>query len=194
MRLGNKRTSAHGSPKLSTNAFWQPSGRLIGSAALEVESSEPAGCFLPLDELSIPLQEARWLGGTSPARALLGTWQDANAAQRFGLTVPKSGRLSFKWEAQSSVNNDQEAVFQLRLPQSLSNRVTLDLPQEKRASVDGGVVLRKPVPISAPQNSVFKALPGSHSPDRSWRWPSDRQLSTMDVSGSFRQETDVAHY
>ncbi|HEX3600723.1 MAG TPA: hypothetical protein VHU84_11310, partial [Lacipirellulaceae bacterium] len=110
-----------------------------GRWSISVEDGKPA--FLQLPNLSFLIREPRWQSGANlPVQ--IGAWGETGGEpKRFGVRVPKTGVIEFKWDAQSRSSNDEVDVA-WKVPPATKSRLILDLPDGMQPEIAGGAVLR----------------------------------------------------
>jgi hypothetical protein len=112
-----------------------------GHGRWKVELADDRPAFFSLDETSLVIRNAKWRGAANqPAR--VGWWaRGANEPLAHGLQVAQSGELAFDWHTLRSETAVEDFDFELRLPNAVIGRLSVDLAEGMIPSVEGGLVI-----------------------------------------------------
>jgi hypothetical protein len=122
-------------------ARWDDAQLVDGQAELKISNTTESPQLLPLEGLSIAIDEPRWQSDTR-VPVQIGTWGNADeATARFGLMVDRSDRLRFEWRPPAVSTVGRQVRIPLGLPEGGARRLVLDLPVGLHPAVRGGVVV-----------------------------------------------------
>jgi len=115
-------------------------GRLVGTGSWNISMHGTGPSYLSLDDPTLAFRDAAWaISRGQPAR--LGYWASSgHEAERLMLEVPASGVLTFKWSAAASTAHDTIEI-PWHPPSAAATRLTLDLPEGRIPTIEGGMVL-----------------------------------------------------
>lgn len=120
-------------------ARWDGQQALTGRGEWTIALRGNGPGFVPLNEMSLVASAFRWQDATEH-RVRYGAWGSSSANNAFGLEVSRSGVLNFEWHAAAKGTHDGIEVPWHLLP-TTSNRLIIDLPEGKRPSLEGSVLV-----------------------------------------------------
>ena len=115
--------------------------RLVaGQATLEVAHATDAAVLVSLDPCGLAIGAARWTE-TEPieGEATAATWGLSDDG-KLGLLIHGSGRLDLEWSLSGRRETSGAVEFDMELPASPVNRLSLDIPDAMVPTADRGIV------------------------------------------------------